>query len=658
MTIQWPNERESENPQQFGKRAIDPKDELRRLLEACPAGLPAAFNEAVEWIVQKGEDISALEKRMSAVSNELELAEFPESVNLLMAFACAEALAKMPLLQTWQNVRKLTSHSWQLEHWLSDAMMVCAEEKVSTKEAYTKLAKEVFETLDSFRLTSQFDRHNKEREQFRVAWDENCEKLEEIWWGLRGWHEMNYQEELPLFNVFGTLDPVGFMDVISQSKNPYLVSSALLAVGAFRKFGLWENLAVTAPSAFVDDGTWNASVTMPLLLVMARDQLLQAGRHVPHSDASDTEVERVKQEISKLTEAVITTLNRRQDASPLFARWSTWLMRQLLMQGIKDTDNVRSSAFVDAPLIEAIGHELQGKSVDPESPSDAPAWEKWCYRCVLASHANSGFIAVPDCNSFLKEWTINLDDWTDKRGRQLREHASLIVIMNKEIPGDAAHLLAYPIAMSELPVDAWIGLWDVTQPLREIVEFGDADDFGSDEYQSRAEAGRLMFLVFCMGLAVLDQRVSQCLSRGSPQARVVAKLHEKLALAVREMREIDDTLNREQWLQAVRHLAVRRLIWEDRGDEVEKDRRFAIFLYEDKPTFSDYLSAARNDVMELLAILHSTLLNESNRHIVLDKLHAAAIDLSNVIATAKRLNNISARKYPIDEAQLRSLISK
>ncbi|MBI5592087.1 MAG: hypothetical protein HY881_16605 [Deltaproteobacteria bacterium] len=657
MTIQWPDERGSENRQQFGNRAIDPKHELRRLVEVCPAGLPSTFDQAVEWIAQQGKDISELEQRMNAVSNELELAELPESVNILMAWACAEALAKTPSLQTWQNVRNLKSHSWQLEHWLSDAMMVCAEDKISTKDAYIKLAKEIFEALDAFQLTSQFDRNNKEREQFRATWNENYEKLDEVWWGLRWWHEMNYEEEFPLFNVLGTLDPVGFINVVSESKNPYLVSSALLAVGAFRKFSLWEKLAVTAPSAFVDDGTWNESVTMPLLLVMARDQLLQAGRHIPHFDASDTEVEKVKQEIAKLTDAVITTLTNRQDALPLFARWSTWLIRQLLMQGIKDAENVRSSAFVDAAMIEAIGRELQGKTVSTESPSDAPAWEKWCYRCVLASHANSGFTTVPDCNNFLKEWAINLDDWTDKRGRQLREYASLIVTLNKEVPGDAAHLLASPIAMSESPTNTWIGLWDVTQSLREIVEFGDADALEPDEYQTRAEAGRLLFLVFCMGLAVLDQRVSQ-LSGDSPQARDLAKLHEALALAVREMREIDDTLNVEQWLQAVRHLAVRRLIWEDRVVEFEEDGRFRIFLHEDKPTFNDYLSAAKNDVMELLAILHSTLLNESNHQIVLDKLNAASIDLSNVIATAKRLNDVSARRYPIDEAQLRSLISK
>ncbi len=658
MTIQWPTERERSNAQLSEGHSLDPKDELHRLMHASASGLPAAFHQAVEWIAQQGEDTAELKQRMSTLGSVPHFAEFPEVVNFLMAWVCAETLGESPSLKTWQNVRKLKSHSWHLEHWLSAAMLVCAEEESNFKDAYTKLAKEVFESLDGLRLISQFDRYNKEREQYRAAWDEDCAKLEEIWWGLRHWNETNYEEEFPLFDVLGSLDPVGFIDVVSQSRNPYLVSSALFAGGAFREFSIWEKFAITAPSAFAADGTWNGSVTMPLLLVMARNQLSQDGWHIPGFDASDTQVEKVKQEIAKLTEAVITPLANRQDALPLFARWSTWLMRQLLTRGVKDAANVRSSAFVDAALIEAIGRKLQGRTLSPETSSDAPAWEKWCYKCVLASHANSGFIAVPTPDSFLEEWAITLDDWTAERGRQLREHASTIVTITQGIPGDAAHCLAYPIAMSGSPVDAWMGLWNATQTLREIVEFGDADALGSDEYEARAEAGKLLFLVFCIGLAILDQRASQCIAGNSSQARDLARLHEALALAVREMREIDDTLNMEKWLQAVQHLAVRRLIWEDRGDQVGEDGRFPVFLHEDKPMFKDYLSAAKNDVMELLAILHSTLLNESNRQIIFDKLQDASIDLSNVVATARRLNEVSARRYPIDEEQLRSLISK
>ena len=658
MTIQWPSEREFINRQPIDGLSIDLKDEFRQLMEACPSGLPATFDDGVEWITLQGDDTSVLEQRMNAISNQLELADFPESVNLLMALACAEALAKTPSLQTWQNVRKLKSHSWQLEHWLSDAMIFCAEDEINTNDAYIKLIKEVFEALDIFQLKSQYDLQNKEREQFLNAWDENTDKLEEIWWGLRSRSEMNYREEFPLFQVLEKLDFSEFLAVVSQSKNPYLVDSVFFAVGGSSKFTLWKKLAISVDSAFTDDGTWNNSVAMPLLLVTARIQLLQAGSRIPHLNASDTEINNIKQEIFNLAKNVIKTLSDRQDAMPLFARWSTWLMRQLLVQETKDQNDVRSSAFVDAALVEEIGRNLQNKNIITKAPADAPAWEAWCYRCVLASHAHSKFINPPDCKIFIDEWKIKLDEWSGKRGRQLRERASLIMTMTKVIPGDAAHLLAYPITTSKSPIDDWIKLWNNTQFLREIVEFGDTDDSESNKYKGSTEASKLLWLVFCIGLAILDQLVGQRSESDPSQQRLLAKLHEALALAVREMREIDYFLSREQWLQAWQHLAVRRVLWEDKGQQAEQNGGTSIFLFTDIPTFSDYLSAAKNDAIELLAILQMTLLNEVSPKIVIDKLHAAAINLDEAIATAERLNTIDPRRYPIEKSYFDLLKSK
>lgn len=658
MTIQWPSEREFANRQPIDGLSIDLKDKFRQLMEVCPSGLPATFYDGVEWITLQGDDTSVLEQRMNGISNQLELADFPESVNLLMALACAEALAKTPSLQTWQNVRKIKSHSWQLEHYLSDAMMFCAEDETNTKDSYIKLTKEVFEALDSFQLKSQHDHKNKKREQFINTWNENTNNLEEIWRGLPQSSEINYEEEFPLFQVLEKIDFSGFLAVVSQSKNPYLVDSVFFAVCGSSKFILWKKLAISVDSAFTEDGTWNTSVAMPLLLVMARAQLLQAGSCIPHLNASDAEINNIKQEIFNLAENVIKTLSDRQDAMPLFARWSTWLMRQLLVQETKDQNDVRSSAFVDAALVEEIGRNSQNKNVITEVPADAPAWEAWCYRCVLASHAHSKFINPPDCKIFIDEWKIKLDEWSGKRGRQLRERASLIVTMTKVIPGDAAHLLAYPITTSKSPIDDWIKLWNITQFLREIVEFGDADDSESNKYKESTEASKLLWLVFCIGLAILDQLVGQRSESDPSQQRLLAKLHEALALAVREMREIDYFLSREQWLQAWQHLAVRRVLWEDKGQQAEQNGGTSIFLFTDIPTFSDYLSAAKNDVIELLAILQMTLLNEVSPKIVIDKLHDAAINLDEAIATAERLNTIDPRRYPIEKSYFDLLKSK
>lgn len=657
MTVQWPSERKAANQPPFANDTFKKEADFRLFLDVFPEGLPTAFGESVDWVVQESGDVAALEQRIAVVCNQVNLHTLPDSSYLLMTLVCAAALSQDPSLETWKKVRTFKSHSWQLEHWLANAMVAYATKHTDARKAYITLATIIFKALDNCTLASQWDRTNQQRSQARDSWMECQNKLDEIWWGLRGWDFMNYQEEHPLFYLLSEFAPDEFIKTISESGNPYLVHSILIeaGVGGFcPRFSQWGKLAIAAPLAFEQDGTWNGSVLVPLLLVEAHAQLLQATRDIPAFDASSEDVSKIKQEIASAIESVVSTLGARQDSLPLYARWSTWLMRQLLSYSEKDINDVRSGAFVDDALIEAIGRKLKGQSTVAISPSDAPTWEAWCYRCVLASHAHSDFINPQDSAGFLAEWAISLDEWAGKKGQRLRERASLVVTMGKETPGVAANLLAYPIVRSESPTEAWIGLWDATQTLREIVEFGDAD-VPDDEYQSRSEAGKLMLLVFRIGLAIFDQRASQCKNSDSPQARSQAQLHGALAAAIREMREIDDTLNRDEWLGIVRHSAVRRFIWEEQTAANNKPNHVAIFHASDTPTFRDYLKAANSDAVELVALVQSLLLNDCDIPRLDVELRSALIDLSDVVDMVERLNRYSSRRYPMDKTQMQGI---
>jgi hypothetical protein len=657
MTMQWPSERKAANQPSFANDAFRTEADFQLLLGVFPEGLPQAFWDAVDWVVQDNGDTAALEQRMGGGFIQVDSQDCPDRTNLLMALVCAAALSQAPSLETWKKVRSLKSNSWQLEHWLANAMEAYVTKNTDTRKAYIALATVVLKALDSGTLVSQSDRTNQERIQAWDSWKECQNKLDEIWWGLRWWNEMNYEEEFPLFHLLSELDTVEFIKTISESGNPYLVHSVLIAAGVSGfcpRFSKWEKLAIAAPLAFEQDGTWNGSVLTPLLLVEARTQLLQAGRDIPAFDASSEDVSKVKQEIARTIESVVSTLATRQDALPLFARWTTWLMRQLLSYSEKNISDVRSAAFIDDALIESIGRWLKGRSVILSSPSNAPAWEAWCYRCVLASHAHSGFISPQGSTEFLSEWAISPDEWARKKGQGLRQRASLIVTMSKETPGVAANSLAYPIVQSESPTEAWIELWNTTQTLREIVEFGDAD--ASDhEYQTRAEAGKLILLVFRIGLAIFDQRASQCENSELPQARSQAKLHEALAAATNEMREIDDTLNRDEWIAMVRHLVIRRFLWEEQTAENNKLNRIAIFRPSDAPTFSNYLKAANSDAVELVALIQSLLLNDCDISRIDVGLRSALIDVSAIVDMVERLNCYSSRRYPMDKTQMQGI---
>lgn len=660
MNEQWPSERHS------GKREViadyssfKSVQDFLALLSTFPNGLPRDFDEVTTWVVEQNGDLVGLEQRIVPIVNTTSLQTYPDGHALLMTLTCAAALAHSPSLQTWTKVNAFKYNSSQLEHWLGAAMIAYAEVYPSACNAYIRLANEIFLALDNFTLQSKSDRTNKERSGMWVYWSENQNKLEEIWWSLRDWHGfMNYGEELPIFHVFYELNPDEFIRTISKSSNPYLVSALLFVagIGAFApRFSEWKRMIAAAPVAFESDGKWNRSVMMPLLLVEAHNQLLLARQNYRNSDLTPGEFDAIKAEITSTAELIVTALATRQDALAIFSRWTPWLIRQILGQPEKEITDVKSSAYAGDALINEIGRTLGGRSLPQTSPDGAPPWEAWCYRCTLASFAYNGHMQVPDWTSFGDEWNLSPEDWEGKKGYLLRERASLITTVNKETPGVAANLLAYPIAQSPSPVGIWIGLWDDAVTLREIVEFGDADAT-KDEYSSRSEAGRLLLLLFRIGLAIFDQGAARSSDNNSLETRSLVSLFNALNSATYEMLEIDSTLNRDEWLSVVQHLAIRRVIWESCSGNENTSRNFQVFKANDAPTVSDILVDAKGNVIELVGLLQSLLLNSPDISKLKAYLSSASIDLSNIVHSIRSLNKYHPHKYPIDEAQLQKLV--
>ena len=658
MTEQWPKERHAEIREDFADTSFKTARDFLNLLSLFPDVQSKAFDDVVSWIVEQSGDLSELEQRLAPVADEFAPSTV-DSYTLLMTLACAAALAHTPSLGTWAKVDAFKYNSWQLEHWLSEAMIAYAEVYPSAVDAYANLAKEAFARLENFSLQSRSERTNVERVGAWGSWDKRQDKLEEIWWDLRGWHGfMNYQEELPLFQVFYKLKPDEFIRTISRSANPYLVSALLFVAGicAFSpRFSEWKRMIAAAPVAFEHDGKWNGSVLVPLLLVDARNQLLHVRSNLPNLDVTTGDFDEIKQEITKTAELVSGILAERQDAAAIFCRWTSWLMRQILGQTEKEIADVKSSAFADNAMVDAIGTKLGNRLLPQSVPDDAPLWEDWCYRCALASFSYDGHIQVPAWEGFGNEWRLSPEDWIGDRGRSLREHARLITTLNKEVPGVAANLLAYPIAQSFSPDEAWIRLWNDSIALREIVEFGDSDSV-EDEYSSRSEAGRLLLLLFSIGLAIFDQISAHSPNNNSPEARSLVNLFKALNSATSEMREIDSTLNHDKWLAAFQHLVIRRMIWESTSNNESASTNFQVFKADDKPTISDILIEANGDVIEMVAILQSLLLNAPDSRLAAE-LSSASIDVSDIVQSIRGLNGYHSRKYPIDEAQLQKLLA-
>lgn len=658
MKIRWPREREAaeqRQPQMEGHKSKEDFDDLIAIFAKRPS---LVLIGSTSRISQGEKDVNAAVEAALNDGLRAGLTQTEDLGEMLLALSCAVVLMESPTLAAWENVRQLKSHSWQLEHWLSNAMLAYADVCLEAKSAYVDLAKNALFGLDGMRLHSQWERKNNERESALAAWNDCEGKLDEIWWGLRGYPDFqNYEEEYSLIYVLSKLDMEEYASCISKISNPFLVRASLFFVGVggfFSEFDLWKKLIAAAPLAFEPDGKWNGSILAPLLLVNARYELLQTGRGIGGNYLSpgEMEIDGLRNEIVWFSDLVIEAISGRGDALPLFSRWSSWLMRQLLNQGERSINDPRTSGFVDNAIIEAIGKSLKGKAILASPPDEAPHWERWCFYCVHASHAHGGFIGPPSPNDFINEWNISADDWPAAKGSALVEHAKNFVMTRDEMPGIAAHLLAYPIAQNEAAAQLWAEMWQSAYALRAVVEFGDSDVI-KDSYQSQSKASDLLVLLFKIGLAIFDQRVGRLIEEKSVTDRSLALLHQWLAEAVREMSEIDDTLGRDKWRISVRHLAVRRFIYGQVKESDDPGAKAAIFLEEDSPRLSDYLFEAKNDAFELLSILGSVAMNDPDIGELLAELSEAEVDVKSTLEMVRRLNQYNPRRYPINEQQLK-----
>jgi len=642
--MQWPNE----------QKPLDQSSTFKEIYSSFSKQLPKEFEEIVSWVANQDGDLLQLEEEVTNVIGKNNSSYLIEDKYLFTTWICAEALYLAPTLNTWKKIKSFLYHSSVIEHDLPSVMRSLAESKAEILKAYMLLAKEAFSALDNDTLKSNSSHSNEERSNYLLHWENNNNKLEELWWGLRHWNEMNYWDEYSLLHFFSELEPNELMTTLSQSKNPYLLQSLFVMIdagGNFSQFHMWGKCIAAAPVAFEDDGSWNGSVIAPLLLVEAVSRLLNSEQDTLYS-GNLTEVEILKKDISSIAKNIVDVVSKRKDALALFSRWTTWLMRQDL--SYSPNDNTKAKPFVIDILIDAIGSKLKNKTVIQKTSSDAGLWEPWCYQCVLAYYASNGFIDPPVNQLFIDEWNISIDDWCGDKGELLRQHASLLITFSKDTPGMAANLLAYPIAQAELPTDVWINIWNNIYALREIVEYGDGS---SEEYQSQTEASNLLFLMFRIGLAIFDQRAEQCKAISSSISREQVMLFDKLSSASREMREIDSTLNYDAWKNASLHLSIRRCIWEQQFSKPLQENIPCIFSEKDTPTIQAHLLNAKSDVMELLQLLQSILMNDIDITKLQVELDSASININNVLDEAKQLNQYNERKYPVDQEQLKIIES-
>lgn len=647
MTTHWIRERQREPEKSQTHSSFRSCDDFLSLAPQLNARAPQLLAEVAAAIgpVNDRAGVEALRNLAAQWGSGFD-------ADMVLTMACAIRLDQKPDLSTWRMVRQVARHSWQVEQWLGEAMSAHWRVSAEAAQAYVTLAVLLFEALESGELEAASERTNQNRKNSREHWRAN-RSLEDIWWGLRGSDFMNFEEEMPVFGVLSEIDSAVFQRLLGNSQDPLLVDAALLSagVGALNpRFAVWEAFASDAPYSFAEDGSWNGSVLMPLLLLRARDELLDPGRQLPRFDAKQAEVASLTSEVDALVQAVVDVLARRADSPGVFARWSTWLMRQQLRQRIQDPIDIRSSDYVDKALVVRLGRAVLGRGLVPVSPAEAAPWEAWCYQCVLSMLADEGISEPPSFAAFANEWQLTPEDWHQQKGRDLLARASTR-LPSDEIPGLFAHLLVFPLASSAGFAAGWLRLWNSAYYLREVLEFGSFDAVEND-YSDRSDASSLLLLLGCMGLGCFDQAANRLGKDDQVEAGELVSLHRTLTSAAMEISQVDDTLHRDRWQTILQHLALRRIYGDER---VAGTSRAAVFAPEDETSIQAYLQYFHTDPGELITFLHACMSNGFDAAMLRDELQGAAIDLQACVTSLQRLRELNERRYPLRADALKAI---
>lgn len=653
MNVQWPREFELAAR---AEQSVDLWNAQR--FEDLIASVTSQVAESLERIAARvldSDPIDKLQEDILDVSIRGRMPQDEDTQAMLLCLACCNALEKRPLIETWEKVQSVAYNSWHVENLLTYALEARSQCNEATKEAFLKLAREVFHRDDISPARSTSSRRSSTRMAVEEYWPRVNNKLEDLLGGLRWSDPFTYRDNLALLRLLAVYSESEFVSLMGQAKNPNLVQSALLVSGASSfspHFEGWVALTEKAPVAFTETGQWNGSLLLPLLLYVARSELLQASdaiRRLNNGMRADADIPSVE----RFPKEVVTVLSRRVDARQLFMRWSAWLVRQLLDSVEAKRLEVGTSEFMDCKLLEAISEHVRGPVPDLVALSDTGDWESWSLQGALNFHASNGAFDAPVPRRFLDEWNIGPEDWVGVRGQNLRAHANSFTLKRQEIPGFDAHLLAYSIARTSDGPAAWMAAWEKAQSLREIVEFGDFDG-GNDVYSGRYDASRLLMLLFRIGLAVLDQKIGDPAVTVGNEAYTLAEYHTALVNAATEMVEVNDTIDRPQWEILVLHLIVRRFLWEKPSGGGAADDR-GIFSTLDEPNAASYLRDARGNIPNLLRIVATLLENNVDEQRVLGALDEASVDLPAAIDVQRRLNKIDSRRYPFDEHQMQRL---
>lgn len=645
--VEWPQERDLrvQTPVGVGRHLADAPSSFIREIEGTKA-FSGVVQSIMDAFKERADPKATLARLGTSIAQPDAFGDYDETGRqIVLALAGIAALRRTPAREMWEHLWSLAWHSAPLANYLPEAVVAAATEP-RFREQFLEVARSVTKEAarDPGRREGRRDRGV--RASLRARWHERPE-LSILW---RGRFEPTSHpasgDDDNILAIVLDIDLAEFIRMLDLYDYPDPVAHALLWSGGTRRFERWRALASAAPTAFGEHSKWNGSLILPLLLTIARNQFQLGLRRElgPH------EVSQATDEIKNIAAETAKVIASRDDAVGCMTRWGNWLVRTGIQAASANPvplpSDAASQGFIESALLNALITETGVDRWDLDPAPDAETWEPWCQLAAGALVALAGKASMPYATDFLEQWCITPEEWSGRRGQRLRLHAIPFVGAGTRADGYGARLVALPLVEKDRADTRWIGFWNTTATLREIVEFGDADE-ADGGWQGRSDAARLLMFQFSIGLMMMDHVIWPQRPLGYDRCSALEGLLPLLDEAAREMAAIDQ-LNGKFWSEAVRHLAIRRVKWLSNSDTLA----CGTLGQEAAPTLVDFIRTLAGDTENLLAFAYVAQQNGVDRGVLATAFRAAEVDVNAELAIAENLLAISPRAIGLSEAQL------
>ncbi|HFN0053696.1 TPA: hypothetical protein ACHB42_001358 [Yersinia enterocolitica] len=559
---------------------------------------------------------------LSCFNENFDVSDDPR-VQAFLAIGIVTVWASSETENRYTAFRALVRNSWWIEHLSTEVALVAAQKNDIFKEALLNLAEQHF-----------VDAEKKLLEEYGDGPSDPI-TLDEIWHGYTRERRTD-ESSWPWIKLLAKLDPNKLFKRMDSTQNLFLINRVLGSPEFYSNYDLWEQLTLWSSPCFQSDGSWNGGLLLPSLLRFGSMKVI----HIAGERGYPPLV--LEPHVESLLTSFVETVSKRSDFEGLFKRWGTWLTRQHLNFPDNDANQERSLSSQD--ILWALADKLSCPYSPTASEQLTFSWEPWVYQSMLAllhSKYPEKF-PVPDVRTFIDEWNLTPTEWDSSKGKSLRSHISEYHAIQPN--NYACRVLGYSVALSDDFTSHWLGMWNSSVALREILEFRPIYKI-SKEWEP-SDASRLMRTLVDVGLGIFDCTANAQETPNPKMLEQSANLFQALWEATTEMLSID-FYGDDFWPVMQQNLVIRRLWWTIDAKNANEAHYSTLLDQAANPTSREILALVSCNSCLFIKLLPLLVQNNIPKHDLKDLLNLAEIDLDSLASSADRYQSGPERKFNI-----------